>query len=212
MIKNIAAILGISLERLNPHNHKGIANGLLQRNGPGMAVSKRYISIPGRIDRCALDKIELVLRAWRPAIGGRCSSVGSRLSTKQTYVYIGDADSATPASKYPPPWPRRGTSRSIYASQEQNALRGLIHPRENLASDFFFSSSFVLRSSSSSSSSFARVAPYPLFLFLSQCSYAHFHNRPLFLAFSLARIVVLLFVVATCQSKASHTSYRLVVS
>lgn len=78
------------------------------------------------------------MRAWRPAIGGRCSSVGSRLSTKQTYVYIGDADSATPASKYPPPELRRGTSRSVYASQEQNALRALIHPRENLMPDFFF--------------------------------------------------------------------------
>jgi len=74
----------------------------------------------------SIIKSSSLLRAWRPAIGGRCSSVGSRLSTKQTHVYIGDADSATPASKYSPPWrERRGTPWCVYASQEQNALHQL---------------------------------------------------------------------------------------
>lgn len=79
-------------------------------------------SIPGRsID--VLDKESSSYCALGDLIGGRCSSVGSRLSTKQTYVYIGDADSATPASKYPPLAGRRGTPQHIYEPRTKRALR-----------------------------------------------------------------------------------------
>lgn len=157
------------------------------------------------------------MRAWRPAVGGRCSSVGSRLSTKQTYVYIGDADSATPASKYLPPWLRRGTSWSVYASQEQNALRGLIHPRENLMLDFFFFYSscghLCHLPPRSSSSILLRILSHLLRPFL-QYSFNILHiSVPLpRVRLAVGAMVILFFVVATCQSKASHTSYRLVVS
>lgn len=177
--------------------------------------------IPGRVDRCVLDKIELVLRAWRPAIGGRCSSVGSRLSTKQTHVYIGDADSATPASKYPPPWGQVDEKRCderVHEPRTNRANPGLIHPRENLdALDFFFVFALSPRSRC-------------LLLFSPSSSSLHVSSSLFFSSpSSFSSTVLLQFVFFSCvlfaadngmtssssqraNQKASHTSYRLVVS
>lgn len=97
-------------------------------------------SIPGRsID--VLDKESSSYCALGDLIGGRCSSVGSRLSTKQTYVYIGDADSATPASKYPPLAGRRGTPQRIHEPRTKRALR--LDSSSRISCLIFISSRFV---------------------------------------------------------------------
>lgn len=176
------------------------------------------MNIPGRIDRCVLDKIELVLRAWRPAIGGRCSSVGSRLSTKQTYVYIGDADSATPASKYSPPWTLRRETLRRACTRAKNKTRtaGLdSSSRESCAwflfLFFLFASFCLFCLSFVFFSPLSRSSFYPLLLLL----FRLFHSSPRpspCVPLVADGTAVLFFVVATCQSKASHTSYRLVVS
>lgn len=163
-------------------------------------------SIPGRsID--VLDKESSSYCALGDLIGGRCSSVGSRLSTKQTYVYIGDADSATPASKYPPLAGRRGTPQHIHEPRTKRALR--LDSSSRISCLIFISFHFILSvvsSSSLSSSAPHRIAlsspssplpplPFssppssssttssnvlPLFhLFSSSFSLRHRHRRPL---------------------------------
>lgn len=139
---------------------------------------KKVISIPGRIDRCALDKIELVLRAWRPVIGGRCSSVGSRLSTKQTYVYIGDADSATPASKYSPPrFSSRNVAERICEPRTKRAPQLDSSTRESHARFFFtrLAVIFIIFLLSHLILIFLRILPY--FFLFPQRSFRYFHNR-----------------------------------
>jgi len=162
----------------------------------------------------SIIKSSSLLRAWRPAIGGRCSSVGSRLSTKQTHVYIGDADSATPASKYSPPWrERRGTPWCVYASQEQNALHRLDSSSGQSRAWFFIRFIVVvillllLLFQSVPTRHVSPCVPPLLQTFFFRYFYSRLfalRSRHAVASWPLFSVVVAV-IVATCQSKANHT-------